>query len=156
MLKKFITAALVFFATWAQAGQPAFKDVVAQYQAAEGSRVVTSPMAEPDGQHYNLQGVLDVVEGRREAVARFDFGGFPLAMQRTLNPDLTGFDYFAVVISDKARAAYLKHARKGVGFSAIGRYVENRNFTTASGALKTMPVFEVVHWEPWGATAVRP
>lgn len=113
----------------------------------DGSSLARSPMIKPDGKTYGLSGVIELAEGSTSFTARSSLG-LVAEIQRSAGVGAQPF-YFRVHVPQSMRAAYEKSARIGMGVLVVGKYLSNSQYRTAAGSARTMPVLELVRFEPW-------
>lgn len=109
--------------------------------ATDGSTTATSPKLKPDGKVYMMTGIVESIDANGGFVVTFSYGGFPLVIQQTQNPRLTGSDYFHVSTSSRFNGIELGDIAVGKGVDIVGTYRSNLSYKTVGGQVKSMPSF---------------
>lgn len=116
-----------------------FQDAVLLHApTADLTDLMISPLLKPDRGIYRGLVRLDAQEGDDLLRAKIDS---PLFNRR-----LGGEVYYAhLLLTGKTVNFSPRSMRIGWGVNVIGRYVQNRKYTTIAGEERTMPVFEVMY-----------
>jgi hypothetical protein len=109
-----------------QAKVESYGDARLFYQPMEGFQLVMRPKVQPDGKVYEVQGILERVEGS------------------TLLVKFADKHYFFITAKEKQPRDFMKNLRIGGILHVIGRYTSNREYTTVIGATRTAVVFEAI------------
>jgi hypothetical protein len=109
-----------------QAKVESYGDAQIFYRPEGGQLLVRNPKAQPDGKVYEVFGNLDRVEGN------------------TLIVKFADTYYFFISVKEKQPRDFVGNLRIGWPLRVIGRYTNNRQYTTVIGATKTAPAFEAI------------
>jgi hypothetical protein len=90
---------------------------------------------------YVMTGIVESIDANGGFVVTFSYGGFPLVIQQTQNPRLTGNDYFHVSTSTRFNGIELGDIAVGKGVDIVGTYRSNMPYKTVDGQVKSMPSF---------------
>lgn len=107
------------------------KQAMLAYDANDGSSLAGSPKIRADGALYAIYGTIAFANEDDSFAASFKDGA----------------NQFDVKIPPELKEEYLSTAQVGGDFIVVGRYIENKQYTTVSGATKSLPSFEAIYFK---------